>query len=130
MPLSWPDHLEVARALARRPGEAWQRAAISRAYYAAFYAAVEKISAYKAATQAGVSLTPLPRHEWLWQEYRVVPIGGWYRISQEEFSLREDRTFADYYPDIPHPDGIGLDMVERVADFIQRLAALPLTPIP
>lgn len=54
MPLHWRDQLEIARVLARRHGEAWQRAAVSRAYYAAFYAAVEKMAAHKSAAHAPV----------------------------------------------------------------------------
>lgn len=84
----WSSFLDVADDVAARRGqEAWERTAISRAYYAAFHAARGYIRSHDSAL-AGAKLT----HERVWSEIAATSPS----VSQDGRRLHGWRKNADY----------------------------------
>ena len=126
MPFSWRDYLAVARELAtpQRPAlltEARERAAISRAYYAVFQAAVEAFRDRGEFSPHGHG----GDHTALTDALARIPSKGHTRIAEALRRLRDARNGADYKlvrPSGTLPASTVIAQAERV---LQLLAALP-----
>ena len=94
-PFDWRDYIRVARSLASgKADEASLRAAVSRAYYAAYHVARERAPA------KGVSFGPiasLTSHEDCWTAYKTVP--ALLKIGVTGDRLKKSRHTADYRTD-------------------------------
>ncbi|MGH2562851.1 MAG: hypothetical protein ACRDJH_27650 [Thermomicrobiales bacterium] len=114
----WSSFLDVADELATRRGqEAWERTAISRAYYAAFHAARDYVRLRNGAS-AGGKLT----HDRVWSEIASVSAS----ISQDGRRLHGWRKNADYdqrYPgrDLSRATVAAIILARSVLDDIKRL---------
>lgn len=96
MPFDWPDYLKVAREVSTQSTEGHWRAAVSRAYYAAYHAAkdfVEVTTGVECRAPIGTG-----SHEYVWLQvdelitrYKIISDAG-----IEGDRLRIQRTVADY----------------------------------
>lgn len=91
---NWIEYLKLAEELAERSGdEAAQRAAVSRAYYAVYCYArnrLEQALILERDPKSSVS------HQAIWKTYENDPRPGWGRIGQDGQNLKESRRRADY----------------------------------
>lgn len=86
--------MKLAEQLAARHGdEAAQRAAISRAYYAVYCYARNKLEGWLLLDRNQRSKTS---HQDVWNIFESDPRSGWERIGQEGHNLKENRRKADY----------------------------------
>jgi uncharacterized protein (UPF0332 family) len=91
----WIDFLGLAHDLAARPDEAAQRSAISRAYYAVFGAARDRL------TERGWRATGGPPHHRVWKTYQDSARSDCRRVGELGFVLRDQRNTADYRRPLP-----------------------------
>lgn len=107
MTFDWNDYLQLAFDLATQQGEVLQearlRAAISRAYYAAFHAAGGYITAH-----FRLSIPEQSAHSFVAGQLQSPAIGGEQldkrvkKIGQDLWRLARLRKRADYEADFPH----------------------------
>jgi len=100
MTFSWGDYLTLADQLKNHPDEEWQRTAISRAYYAAYHACLQRYQAKYGA------VPPKPRmgmHECLWSAFKDKgqltkdQVGKTHKqVEQDGRRLKQRRMKADY----------------------------------
>lgn len=115
--MEWSKFLDLARELAKRDDEAYQRSAVSRAYYSVYCTARDKLD--------GVGDFNPPRcgsdHIYLWNVFAKEPYSViWVRdIGQE---LRDKRVEADYYRyNIESFVEDALIVAEELADYLRDL---------
>ena len=120
----WPDYLDLARQLAeRRSDEAAQRSAISRASYAAFGAASERLIHHGWPAQTG------QLHHRVWKTYQEAGHRDCRRIGELGFNLRDQRNSADDVKALPPmfrlPDEVhkALHRAEQVLRLLGRLGS-------
>ncbi len=85
--------MRLAEQLAGRHDEAAQRAAISRAYYAVYCNARNKLEEWLILNRNQRSSTS---HQDVWNLFESDPRPGWDRVGQEGHNLKENRRKADY----------------------------------
>jgi len=112
----WWDFLGVAERLSQTADEADRRTSVSRAYYAAFGAALEwrQGCRYFGARRDGTD------HERLWEEFRESDDDDEREVGELGYRLRRRRNLADYHARI---DGLG-DMVDDSLDDARELRTL------
>lgn len=95
MNFRWEEYLVLAKELSRKGGEAATRAAISRAYYAAYHTARRhKGSKTAVATRGGP-------HVAVWQALSQCGNTSWRRAGNQGNEIRAYRQRADYDDDVP-----------------------------
>ncbi len=118
MPFDWHEYYTLATELAERPEEAAQRAAISRAYYAAFCSAQKRLRE----RDPGFSNDPdTGSHYEVWRWYLRHPSAVCKKIGQEGIRLKDERRVADYeeeFPSLPQRTARALFQADRI---LQRL---------
>ena len=87
----WADYLSFAQALDPLKGEATIRAAISRAYYAAYGRACTRLKRRR------VTFPPRDTHTFVWEEYETIINADGDDIGQSGFALKNRRVRADYH---------------------------------
>ncbi len=87
----WADYLSFAQALDPLAGEATIRAAVSRAYYAAYGKACLRLRRNR------VPLPPRDKHTFVWTEYEGMTNQDGDDIGDVGFALKDRRVRADYY---------------------------------
>lgn len=101
---NWPDYFALAQELLQREGEAYQRSAVSRAYYAMFHSARGKLISWwewnppKEASD----------HEYLWETFSKKHDPGSRRVGQLGDRLRKARNKVDY-----------ADCINNVSDVVE-----------
>lgn len=119
MSFEWRDFYQLGERLAAESGEAAQRSAISRAYYAAYGTAAIVLIA-QGALSAG-SMT----HSGVWQAFARADDPNWKRIGDWGFTLKDAREMADYKN--PFPGTIdkkvreSLRLAERIIATIEKI---------
>ena len=94
----WAKYLALAQELAERHGdEAAQRAAVSRAYYAIFCYARNKLESWELHDRKNITKTP---HKDVWEIFEEDHRTDWIRIGQLGHSLKGNRVTADYEDEI------------------------------
>lgn len=118
MSFEWQELAELATWLAaKRPDEAGQRTAISRAYYAAFHAASASVRAHE--------LTPRNQHLSHHRVWRVIRDSGRphnLAIAELGFALKNARTSADYWN--PFPGDLPTEVERAIATSATIIALL------
>jgi hypothetical protein len=126
MGFDWRRYLDVARMLAEDSREEAKRAAISRAYYAAFGHA----KSYLLAMRATKSIEP--GHDEVWNAFKAVTgHRDCQRVNTTGFNLKDLRDRADY--DAAFPPHRSLDAMTRAAlrwgqeiiEAVERIAQAP-----
>ncbi len=102
---NWPDYLELSKELLRSEGgEAHQRSAVSRAYYAMFHSARSKLIFW--------SEWDPPKegsdHEYLWETFSKKHDFNSQKVGQLGDRLRKVRNKADY-----------ADRIKNVSDVVE-----------
>lgn len=97
MSFDWSTYLELADELAMRSEESCQRSAISRAYYAAFCSAREKLEDEGKLSRTGGGQD----HIRVWNSFQTSGEKTRRRIGQFGNSLKRMRGKADYEDEIP-----------------------------
>lgn len=116
--MDWSDYLTLARELAKQDGDAYQRSAVSRAYYAVFCTARDKLD--------GIGDFNPPKcgsnHIYLWNRLATDPYNVmWVRDHGQD--LRDKRVDADYerYIDnLPSFVEDAMILAEDLADFLKN----------
>lgn len=120
---SWSDYLAVAKQLSSHPDEEWQRTAISRAYYAAYHACLQRYETKygKVPPKQGAGV-----HEQLWSAFMDKrQLGNIYKqVAEDGRRLKTRRVKADYKV-VYVPGGSGTLSTELADSLIltQRLIA-------
>lgn len=119
MPFDWVEYLTLAQRLATENGEASQRSAISRAYYAIYHAARSSLEE----TENFQFSHNNPAHKQVWDAYRrkgrthtAVGLNG--------DRLRLNRTQADYESEIEHLSILvddSLDKANKVLRYLEQI---------
>jgi uncharacterized protein (UPF0332 family) len=91
----WAEYFELAKELAQRQDEASQRSAISRAYYAAFCSARNRLRGQIVIPQTSEA------HSMVWNQFQESPAREQRQIGQLGRRLRHARTEADYDDSVP-----------------------------
>ena len=91
----WGEYLSFAQALNPLDGEATVRAAVSRAYYAAYGRACLRLRRRR------VALPPRDKHTFVWGEYENISNSDGDDIGEVGFALKDRRVHADYYETPP-----------------------------
>ena len=126
----WADYLVVAKHLATRPDQGSKRAAVSRAYYAAYGVACDYVgSRQKSKDMNG---KPLGSHERVWEVFRDEPRSVEQDIRDELLTtaamLKDYRVIADYRKN-KHVASAQVDQVLAKADeLISAIKQLPRLP--
>ncbi|PLS84758.1 MAG: hypothetical protein CYG60_16205 [Actinobacteria bacterium] len=94
----WAKYLALAEQLAQRHGdEAAQRAAISRAYYAMYCSARNKLESWQLHDRNKTTKTP---HADVWEVFEEDSRTTWILLGQLGNSLKGNRVTADYEDEI------------------------------
>jgi len=118
MVFGWADYVALARELgARADDEAAQRSAISRAYYAAFGLAQERLIEWGWQAAGGRP------HHGVWSTYQSSPREACRRIGEIGFVLRDQRNTADYRRPLP-PWFVARDETTKALQRASRLVGL------
>jgi uncharacterized protein (UPF0332 family) len=120
MTFDWTKYLILAKELSERANdEASLRSAISRAYYAAFCTARNRL------LQEGEEI---PRtgeaHNLVWEKYRESAHRGRKKIGVIGDRLRRSRNIADYEDEFPNLDRKAYETVVSTSDLLASLGAL------
>lgn len=119
----WAEYLKLAEELANRHGdEAAQRAAISRAYYAAYCSARNKLEDWQLLKRNQRSKTS---HQDVWGIFEDDSRPGWEQVGQEGHNMKEDRRKADYEDQIRDLDRFtkkAMRRAKRLNSSLQRLS--------
>ena len=110
----WTDYLVLAEELGQRGDEASLRSAISRAYYAAYGMARDRLR------QTGVAIRTSD-HKWLWDSYRDSTNNQSRMVGVNGDRLRVERNRADYDAEFP---GLGSSVaiaIDRARQVLQRV---------
>lgn len=119
---NWAEYLRLAEELANRHGdEAAQRAAISRAYYAAYCSARNKLEGWQLLKRNQRSKTS---HQDVWEAFEGDPRPGWDQIGQEGHNMKEDRRRADYEDQIRDLDRFTKKAMRRARKLNSSLQGL------
>ena len=102
--------MRLAEELAGRYDEAAQRAAISRAYYAVYCYARNKLEDWRELDRRQTRKTS---HQVVWDHFEGDPRPGWNVIGQEGHDLKEDRRKADYDDQIGDLDRLTKKAIRR-----------------
>ena len=94
-PLDWGEYLSFAQALDPLVGAATIRAAVSRAYYAAYGRACLRLRRRR------IALPPRDKHTFVWGEYEDIPDSDGDDVGKIGFGLKNRRVHADYYETPP-----------------------------
>lgn len=95
---NWPDYFELSQEFRRNGGEAYQRSAVSRAYYAMYHSARYKLMFW--------GEWPPPEsedrsdHEYLWETFSEKRDSASKEIGQLGDRLRKVRNKCDYADNI------------------------------
>jgi len=90
----WAEYLNLADALAGQSNQAALRSAVSRAYYAAFHRASQKLIDEQQIYRSDP--TQPRKHKAIWDMYRDSTDANRQRIGVKGDRLRKNRTDADY----------------------------------
>ena len=129
MSFAWLDYLVLAEALLQArttfaPEEACCRAAISRAYYAVYGAALTRARA-----QDGLQLPATGEaHQRVITHYRQGPSSLHRAIGNNLRRLRRARNHADYDDQLDRPVALGAFTGRRARQVVAQLQALAPTP--
>jgi uncharacterized protein (UPF0332 family) len=122
----WRGYLDIARMLAENPREEAKRAAISRAYYAAF----GHVKAYLVAVGATKSVEP--GHDEVWNTFKSVSgHRDCQRVTTTGFNLKDLRDRADYDAIFPPHRPLdartraALRWAQEVIEAVERIAQAP-----
>jgi uncharacterized protein (UPF0332 family) len=120
----WRDYLRIAEQLitGAAKDEAALRAAVSRAYYAAFNVAKARLFAQNRMTALQVRNV----HMAVWQHYSSSPDARELRIGQAGYRLRNARNSADYDADFPNVSRDAAMLVQQARNLIDSIAMLEL----
>ncbi len=114
--------MKLAEQLAARHGdEAAQRAAISRAYYAVYCYARNKLEGWRLLDRNQRSKTS---HQDVWGLFESDPREGWDRIGQDGHNLKESRRQADYEDEIRDLDRLTRGAIRRANKLNRSLRRL------
>lgn len=100
----WSEYVVLADDLAVHGSEAWQRSAVSRAYYGAFNSARRWVEANVGPIDNGSA------HRRVWRAFRTTAHpaedarAAWMTVSRLGDELRRLRNQADYVDDMPDLD--------------------------
>jgi hypothetical protein len=101
---AWNEYVVLADDLAAHHSEAWQRSAVSRAYYGAFNSARRWVEANVMPIDHGSA------HRQVWLAFRA-PVratertrADWIEVGELGDELRRLRNQADYLDDVPNLD--------------------------
>lgn len=118
-PFDWRGYLRLARELATRAeDEASLRSAISRAYYAVFGTAIDRLHRHGWTPARGQG------HHHVWTTYQRAVPDVCRRIGQLGFYLRDARQSADYARVLPRPARLTADVDQSLALATQLLRVL------
>lgn len=121
MAFDWEQYLLLARQLAEKGNEASLRAAMSRAYYAAFHKARQHqgghIGTYETDPNAG-------SHDVVWRYYWNHRNPNYRRIGEWASRLKAARVVADYREDALISPQKAKDTCDIASRIINRLAHL------
>ena len=123
MGFNWSEYLTIAKELALRSDEAALRSALSRAYYAAFGTALERL----AVTGHAISQTA-EAHSEVCRLYKNADDGPLHYVGIEGVRLRQLRRWADYDRNVVFNDivvGKAVSLAERTINAIRRLSPPP-----
>lgn len=87
----WTDYLTFAQNLDPLQGEATIRAAISRAYYAAYGRACKRLK------QKQVEIPKRDTHKFVWDQFVNISNADGDNIRDNGFTLKQRRVRADYH---------------------------------
>ena len=115
----WTDYLDLARQLAKCPAEAFQRSAISRAYYASYCQSRNWL------VQKGEIIPEhTTDHNKVWFAMQRRKMRETVQIEQEGKRLRDQRNMADYDDVVDNLDfrvSISLRHAEKINKLITAL---------
>jgi hypothetical protein len=124
--MNWHDYLALSRGLAERGVEAYDRSAVSRAYYGAFNLSRRWLE---------MNVTAIDNrgaHERVWKTFRGAECANaatrlkWKRIGVLGGALRTLRNQADYADDVPGLDRESLAAVDVAEQIVRLLDELEL----
>ncbi len=112
----WRDYLELARELGSHDDEASLRSAISRAYYAAFCTARNRL------IQQG-ELIPQTReaHRLVWEKYVSHSAGSLRSVGNDGIRMRRWRNMADYDDHVPLLASRARRTISKAAKLLETL---------
>ena len=127
MGFNWAEYLSIAEGVCGMPvsgpsagAEAQQRAAVSRAYYAAFVSSRNRLRDLD-----GIMIPPNRNpHQFVASQYQTHPDPGWSQIGVELHRLRLDRNRCDYedvVDNLPRMTQRSLDGAARVLAALGQL---------
>jgi hypothetical protein len=91
VPFDWVEYYNAAVELAQRPDEAYQRTAISRAYYFVYHLGLQRAEANNFKSVRGEST-----HNQLWRIFTGSPEYACRQLGEIAMRLKEKRERADY----------------------------------
>lgn len=119
MPFQWVGYLEIARELASRTDEPALRTAASRAYYAAFGTARERLEAEGESLTGGSDICVR-----VWERYLFGDDGPRHYIGVDGNCLRRERNRADYDPSVAFDQVTALKAIRLATTIIGALGRL------
>jgi uncharacterized protein (UPF0332 family) len=116
----WEEYLALARELSVKGGEAAMRAAISRAYYAAYHTArLHKGSKTAVATRGGP-------HVAVWQALKESGDTDWRKAGNRGNEIRLNRQRADYDDYVPGLTDLTHRTLRIADEIVQTLGSRPV----
>jgi len=126
----WQNYLVLAQSLGAVNDEASQRTALSRAYYAVYHVAFERVLAVGHRIPADEKVST---HKWCWDIYRNAVDAGCKQLGLDGDRLKGKRVKADYYAeDIKKLYETVLETLDEAARIRAAILALGpgLPPVP
>jgi uncharacterized protein (UPF0332 family) len=117
---NWIMYLQLAKDLIKRTDEASQRSAVSRAYYAAFCSARNRLRDREGATIPKTSAA----HSAVWDEFQSSAEIRRRQIGQLGHRLKRARAKVDYDDNVPGLSQLAEDAMEEADKLISILLSL------
>lgn len=115
----WIEYFDLACSLAQREDEASQRSAVSRAYYAAFCSARNKLR------REGLQIPETGEaHRLVWERYESHTDKDRRSIGQNGKRLKRQRTKVDYDDEVERLDQVVKDAMTKAEHLISILRSL------
>jgi uncharacterized protein (UPF0332 family) len=115
----WFEYFDLARNLARQNDEASQRSAVSRAYYAAFCSARNRLRQEQGAIPKTDKV-----HQIVWEQFENSTEKKRKQLAQYGKRLRRERNKVDYDDEIRNLDYFVRDAMETANRLISLLRSL------
>lgn len=117
---NWPDYYDLSQELRLNSGEAYQRSAVSRAYYAVFHGARNKLIVW----YEWEPPDDKSDHEYLWEKFSGKADSTSRNVGQLGDRLRKARNkvdYADHINDIDYVVEVAMINAERLKEQLDSL---------